>query len=84
MKRRGWINYDIDISDFSDKLGKFIFEIIKEAEEAESKGEVFTFYNVCEDIEMQSKLLLEDGVITDEQWERLCTRYYPDVPEGLY
>ena len=49
------------------------------AEEAEQKQEEFTFYEACDNVEIQAKILVEEGIITEEEWNRLCEKYYPVV-----
>lgn len=77
MKR--WINESVDISDFADKLPRSVFELFEEAEEAERKGEEFAYYEICDNIDIAGKLLATEGVITDEEWDRLCEKYSPYI-----
>lgn len=74
-----WIDTSIDISDFSDRLGSVVHEMMEWAEEAERNREEFTFYEACDNVEVQSKILYTEGIITKEEWERLCMKYYPLV-----
>lgn len=80
-EKKRWINEGIDISDFADRLTSSVYELIAEAEEAERKGEYFTFYEMCDNIEIEAKMLVEDGILSDEEWDRLCRKYYPVVKD---
>lgn len=70
-----WIR-DIDISSFYDKLPKPLKEVIAEAEEADRNGALGALYEIQDNIENFSKMLVPD-VITNKEWEMLCLKYYP-------
>ena len=70
-----YLNNDIDISDFYDKLPRGLKALIAEAEQLDRDDNEGALLAVCEGIEIQGKLCVPDG-ITKEQWERLCDKYY--------
>lgn len=78
-EKKRWIDESIDISDFAERLTSSVYELIALAEEAEQKGEEMTFYEMCDNIEIEAKMLVEDGILSDEEWDRLCQKYYPVV-----
>lgn len=78
---RNWIDREIDISDFADRLTSSVYELIAAAEKAEYEGREWTFYEMCDNIEIEAKMLVEDGIIAEEEWERLCCKYYPVIPD---
>ena len=75
-KENNWIDKEIDISTFYDKLSDSVKELIVEAEEAEKNDMDMAFYEICDNIEIQSKLLVPD-VISFKEWDLLCSKYYP-------
>ena len=75
-KENNWIDKEIDISTFYDKLSDSVKELIIEAEEAEKNDMDMAFYEICDSIEIQSKLLVPD-VISFKEWDLLCSKYYP-------
>lgn len=78
IEQSEWIRRDIDISSFYDKLSKIVKTLIAEAKEAEKNRQDFAFYEICDNIEIQAKLLVPD-VISHKEWELLCEKYYPVV-----
>lgn len=70
-----YLDNDIDISDFYDKLPKHLKALIAEAEQLDREGKEGELLAICEGIEVQGKLCVPD-CITKEQWERLCDKYY--------
>ncbi len=78
-KAKRWIDESIDISDFEDRLSSDVREMMEWAAEAEQKQEEFTFYEACDNVEIHGKILVEEGIITEEEWNRLCEKYYPVV-----
>ena len=77
-KENNWIDKEIDISTFYDKLSDSVKELIVEAEEAEKNDMYMAFYEICDNIEIQSKLLVPD-VISFKEWDLLCSKYYPQT-----
>lgn len=75
-KKFRWIADDIDISSFYDKLSEDVKELILEAEAADLSDSMGGYYTACDNIEVYSKLLVPK-VITVEEWELLCKKYYP-------
>lgn len=71
-----WIDNDIDISSFYDRLGKDLRELIALAEQADRDGAEGSFIELCDGIEVYGKLHVP-AVISVEEWELLCRKYYP-------
>lgn len=67
-----WINKDIDISDIPYDI--VLQNTIKEAEELDAAQDV-EFFCVCEGIDMIAKQMKASGKITQEQWDRICSKY---------
>lgn len=76
MEVFNYLSNDIDISDFYHKLPRELKELITKAEELDKQKNDAELYGVCEGIECIGKMLVP-MVITYEQWERLCQKYYP-------
>lgn len=70
-----FISNEIDISDCFDKLDSTTQNLIKETERLDLEGEDAALMGRFEGIEVFSKMALEDGAITDEQWDRICAKY---------
>ena len=51
-----WVNNDIDISPFYDRLGSALKELITLAEQADRDGEEGAFMEICDGIEILGKL----------------------------
>lgn len=79
MSNRKWINKNVDISSFANRLPRSVFELFEEAEEAEQKGEEFAYYEICDNIDIAGKLLATEGVISDEEWDKMCQKYSPYI-----
>ena len=71
-----WIDNDIDISPFYDRLDKDLRELIALAEQADRDGAEGAFTEICDGIEVYGKLHIPDA-ISVEEWEQLCRKYYP-------
>lgn len=71
-----WIDNDIDISSFYDRLTSVVKTLIAEAEQADIDQQDIAFYEICDNIEIQAKLLVPD-VISYKEWDMLCEKYYP-------
>lgn len=75
-ERFQFLNNEIDISDFYERLPTILKDLIAEAEQLDREGNDAKLDGICEAIEVYGKLLLPD-VLSVEQWERLCDKYYP-------
>lgn len=71
-----WIRNDIDISSIYDRLPNSLKEVIAEAEEADRNGWIGALYEIQDNIENFSKMLVPD-VISYKEWDMLCLKYYP-------
>lgn len=67
-----WINYHISIDDLPKDI--VLQNTIEEAEEFDREGNE-EYFGVADAIDMLGKQLRTAGKITDEQWDRLCSRY---------
>lgn len=76
-----WIENNIDISEFYDRLPRLIKNIIAQAEQDDRDNMEMAYFNDCEAIECQSKMLTPD-IISDQEWEMLCTKYSLPLEEG--
>ena len=70
-----WIDESIDISSFYDKLPRHHREFIAEIEQADLDDDWYNYATLCDDFESHTKLLLLDDVITDKEWDMLCSKY---------
>ena len=70
-----YLNNDIDISDFYDKLPTILKNLIAEAEQLDREDNEGKLYGICEGIECIGKLYVPD-VLTEEEWHRLCDKYW--------
>lgn len=73
-KKFRWIDDNIDISAFYDKLPKMIKQTISEAEQYDRDNCEPEYYNMCDDIEIKTKMLIPD-VISHKEWELICAKY---------
>ena len=69
-----WIDENIDISDFADKLPGHIKDMIRDAEKADKEDNFPVYAQVCDDLEICAKLLVPD-VLTMKQWHDFCDKY---------
>lgn len=77
-KQFQWINNDIDISGFYDKLQPAVHDMIKKAEIADKTDDEGLFLCMSEGIECWTKLLVPD-VISMDEWDMICLKYmFPD------
>lgn len=67
-----WINHNIDISDLPYDI--ILQNMIAEAEELDKAGNT-EYFCVADGIDMLGKQLKAAGRITQEQWDRLCSKY---------
>jgi hypothetical protein len=74
-KKFQFLDNDIDISDFYDKLAPELKELIAEAEMLDRQGNEGELLGICEAIECISKLYVPDE-LSEEEWDRLCDKYY--------
>ena len=73
-----WIDRNIDISSFYDRLSGDLKELIAEAEKAEEENNEGKYISLCDDIEILGKLHVESGRISEKEWwNMLVSRYYP-------
>lgn len=75
-KKFQFLNNDIDISDFYNKLAPELKELIAEAEKFDEEGKEGALLGICEGIEDIAKLYVPE-ILSKEEWDRLCTKYYP-------
>ena len=69
-----WIDNDIDISTFYEKLPSHIKQMIAEAEEADRNNQDAIYDTICDDLEIHTKLLIPD-VISSKEWDIICCKY---------
>ena len=67
-----WINYHISIDDIPKDI--VLQNTIEEAEALDREGNE-EYFCVADAIDMLGKQLRTAGKISDEQWNRLCSRY---------
>ena len=75
-QRFQFLDNDIDIKDFYDKLPSSLKRLIAEAEQLDSDGNDGELLGICEAIEVYGKLCVPD-LLSHEEWDRLCEKYYP-------
>ena len=73
-KENNWIDKEIDISTFYDKLS----DSVNTPAPSTGTAQDMAFYEICDNIEIQSKLLVPD-VISFKEWDLLCSKYYPQT-----
>lgn len=73
-KKHQWIDDSIDISSFYDKLPQDIKNLISDAERAEKNELVMEYYDICEIIEIRTKMMLPEK-LSHKEWELLCSKY---------
>lgn len=73
-----WIANDIDVSEIVSKLPKYILDMITEIEQADKEDNMPVYYQICDDFEIYTKLLVPD-VLTMQEWDKLCAKY--SLPE---
>ena len=75
LKSYRWVDDDINIDDFYDELPQIVKNIVDDLEKADAE-EHYGYFEWCESLEYIAKQFVPDGIITREQWERLCSRYW--------
>ncbi len=74
MSNYRWIANEIDVTDIIPKLPSYILEMIGEIEEADRVDNLPVYYQVCDDFEIYTKMLVPD-VLTMKEWHMLCSKY---------
>ncbi len=69
-----WIDNEIDISDFYDKLDRHAKALIKKAEQADRDSDIFDYYDAIDSLEIVTKLHIPDA-ISEHQWHLICEKY---------
>jgi len=75
LKQYRWVDDSISIDDFYDNLPEIVKNLIMDIERADAE-EHYGYFDWCEALEYISKQFVPPGIITMEQRERLCNRYY--------
>ncbi len=70
-----WTDNSVKIDDFYDCLPQLVKNIIDDLERADAE-EDWGYTNLCDSLENIAKFLVPEGIITKEQFDRLCMRYY--------
>lgn len=70
-----WTDNSINIDDFYDSLPKMVREIVDACEKADAEDD-WSYPNLCESLENVAKQYVVAKIITKEQWDKLCCRYY--------
>jgi len=74
MKYR-WINEEIDTATLEANLPRIHRDMIDELIQADKDSNEVVFYQVADDFEVYTKVLVADGVLTKKDWELLCAKY---------
>ena len=61
-----WIDNDTDVSEILKKCPKGLLKTIEEMEQADLAGDFFLFDNVSDSFDVSTKIMLQNGVITEE------------------
>lgn len=69
-----WIAEEIDISDILPRLPKHVLECIRNIEKADLDNNMPAFYQLCDNLEIYTKLLIPD-IITVKEWDMICEKY---------
>ncbi|MCR5608985.1 MAG: hypothetical protein K6G26_07980 [Lachnospiraceae bacterium] len=69
-----WIAKEIDVSHLMYKMPAYIKEMIDEIEKADLEGNVAVYAQVCDDLEIYTKLLVPE-VLTMHEWHMFCEKY---------
>lgn len=75
LEQYRWTDNSIKIDDFYDSLPGIIKSIVDDLERADAEAD-WSYTNLCDSLENKAKLYVPEGRITQEQFERLCMRYY--------
>lgn len=72
-RRKEWINTDINIDDIP--LSDILKTTIQEAEDYAAIGD-YEYFGVAEILDVLCKNRYAIGLMTEEQWDRICMRYH--------
>ena len=71
-----WIDNDTDVSEILKKCPKGLLKTIEEMEQADLAGDVgVLFDNVSDSFDVSTKIMLQNGVITEEERKVLLFKY---------
>ena len=70
-----WIDNDTDVSEILKKCPKGLLKTIEEMEQADLAGDFFLFDNVSDSFDVSTKIMLQNGVITEEERKVLLFKY---------
>lgn len=70
-----WVNNSVKIDDFYDKLPKWVRQLVQQCEMSDKEKNLL-YPDYCEDLDIQAKECYACGIITKNQYERICARYY--------